>query len=414
MDIETFQLERFQSLWERRVRVNLTESGVRSLEAGRLGGDLDLAAVPLGYPPTRGTPELRRRIADLYPGAGPENVLVGNGTAEAVFVVTWSLVEPGSEVALMLPNWLQAAGLARAFGGRVRPFRLRPRGGRWAPDLDGLDEAVTDRTRLVVISNPNNPTGATLTAREVERICEIAAARGAWILADEVYREAELGEEPTPGFWGAYERALVVSGLSKAYGLPGLRIGWVVGPAAKVEELWSYKDYTTIAPGALSDRLARVVLEPGRRERVVERTRSILRGQLPVVTEWVRRNADLVELIPPRAGGIAFVRYRVPVSSTALADRLRTEHGVLVAPGDAFGADGHVRVGFGGDADELREGLELLARLLGGGAGGARRFRIAGAAGPVSARPAGLPPRPARRTRRRGPLPRPRWESPDG
>ncbi|MBI4538376.1 MAG: aminotransferase class I/II-fold pyridoxal phosphate-dependent enzyme [Gemmatimonadetes bacterium] len=364
MRIEPFLMERMQSTWENRVRYNLSESGVHPLRLAELLDPRELGDALLGYPQTNGSIELRRSISALYPGAGPPNVVVTNGTAEANFIVTWSVAEPGADIVVMVPNYMQIWGAAQALGARVRPFPLRQLGERWAPDLDELERAVTDRTRLIAVCNPNNPTGAILDEAEMRAVCDAASRVGAWLLADEVYQGAELEGETTPSFWGRYERVLVTCGFSKAYGLPGLRIGWVAGPSTKIEELWSYKDYTTIAPTVLSDRLGQLVLDPERRRRILERTRRILCAQYPTVAAWLERHREILALVPPRAGAIAYCDYDLDVNSTALIERLREEKSVLVVPGDHFGMDRFFRVGFGGEPDTLERGLALFSELL--------------------------------------------------
>ncbi len=368
MRIEQFVMERMQSTWENRVEINLSESGVHPLRVEELARDPaereGLLAQQLGYPQTNGTPGLRAAIAAMYPGATADHVEVTNGGSEANFVVTWKLVEPGDEVVAMLPNYMQTWGLARAFGATVREWRLRETPAGWAPDLDELAALLTRRTRLVIICNPNNPTGARLPAAFLDDVCRQASRVGAWVLSDEIYRGAELdGCEPASA-WGRSDRALVTGGLSKAYGLPGLRTGWIVGPPAFVASTWEYHDYTTIAPSALSDRLARIALAPARRQEILERTRGILRRNYPVVTAWLAERADRFAFVPPAAGAIVYVRYRYPINSTVLTDRLREERGVLIVPGDQFGMDGYLRLGYGGDPDQLREGLGRLHALL--------------------------------------------------
>ena len=158
-------------------------------------------------------------------------------------------------------------------------------------------------------------------------------------------------------------RAIITSGLSKAYGLPGLRIGWIAGPPSLIASLWSYHDYVTIAPGALSDRLARVALAPERRARLFERTRGILRRNLPLMEEWLRE-AGGFHWIRPEAGAIVYVRYDHPINSTTLVTRLREEKSVLIVPGDHFGMDGYLRLGFGEPPEYNRAGLDRLRDLL--------------------------------------------------
>ncbi|HEV8700325.1 MAG TPA: aminotransferase class I/II-fold pyridoxal phosphate-dependent enzyme [Candidatus Polarisedimenticolia bacterium] len=373
MRIEPFRMERMQSTYENYVDYNLSESGVHPMRASELlelgGGAAErFLGTELGYCQSNGTEELRDRIAAFYDGAKRANILVTNGGSEANYATLWSLLERGDRVAFMLPNYLQAWGLSRAFAGRADAFRLVPRrdGGtmRWALDVDGLRRAVTKKTRAIVITNPNNPTGGILTDAEMDEVVRAARRSGAWILADEIYRGAEVSGRTAPSFWGRHERVLITSGLSKAFGLPGLRIGWVAGPAAAVGRIWSYRDYTTIAPGILSDYLGRLAMDPKRREAIFSRTRAIIRRNLPVIEKWLRAHDDVFGYIQPQAGAIVFARYALPIGSVALVERLRTSRSVLVCAGDQFGTGRHLRFGFGSDADYMMRGLERVGETL--------------------------------------------------
>ena len=371
MKISPFELERLQSLHEHQVEINLSESGVLPLNVRELLGPHAADALldqPLAYTQTNGTAELRAAIAATLPGAEENEVLVTNGGAEANFVACWRLVEPGDEVVVMQPNYGQVAGLADGFGAIVRPWRLREQrtgsGARWAPDLDELRALVTDRTRLIAICNPNNPTGARLTEEEVTALCAIAGRHGAWVLSDEIYRGVERDGVETPTAWGRTERVIVTGGLSKAYGLPGLRIGWAVSAEGMASSLWSRRDYTTIAPGALSDLLARHALAPGRRAELLERARQLTAGNLRIVGDWLDAHGSELSWVPPEAGSMAFIRYSHDIGSTALATRLREAEEVLIIPGDHFGLDRYLRIWLGGRADLLREGLVRLDRVL--------------------------------------------------
>jgi aspartate/methionine/tyrosine aminotransferase len=370
MRLEPFAMERMQSTYENQVAFNLSESGVHPLRLGDLLTDdqarESLLQEALRYTQSNGTPELRTLIAAQYPGASPNHVQVTNGGAEANYLATWNLVEPGDEVVFMVPNYMQTWGLARAFGADVKEWPLiRPSGHEsWAVDTDRLAALVTSRTRLIVICNPNNPTGARFESGDLDRIAAIADRHGAWILSDEIYRGAERDGRETATMWGRSERVLVTSGLSKAYGLPGLRIGWIVGPPPTVAALWSYHDYTTIAPGALSDALARHALDAAQRRRILARTRAILNANFPVIAAWLDRRADVFTYTPPDAGAIVYARYQCPINSTELVTRLRTEHSVLIVPGDHFGMDGYLRIGFGDEPGYLQEGLDRVHALL--------------------------------------------------
>lgn len=365
MKLEQFLMERMQSTWENLVRYNLSESGVHPSSIGELIPDVEardeLLNLELGYSQSNGTPELRRAIAALYPGTSEDNVIATIGTAEANFLIAWMLTEPGDEVVMMLPNYMQLWGLVRAFGAEIKPLPLIEELG-WAPDLDALERAVTAKTRLIALCNPNNPTGAILTEQEMDRVVSAASRVGAWLLVDEVYRGAELERGMTESFWGRYERLIVTSGLSKAYGLPGLRIGWIVSAPELVANAWSYHDYTTIGPGPANDLLARAALRPENRARFLNRTRGILNANYPILREW----ADLNEfmMVPPQAGAIGYLRYHLDIGSLEFAERLRQEKSVLVVPGEHFLMGKYLRIGFGGNADHLREGLELISGFI--------------------------------------------------
>ncbi len=363
MRYSPFRMERWQSTYEHRVDINLSESGVHPLTVDELvelsGRDVDVGATLLGYGQSNGSDELRALIAGQYDGATDASVLVTTGGAEANFTCFWHLFEGDEKAAIVLPTYGQVPGLLESFGSRLLPVHLREESG-WQPDLDALERALEDGASFVLITNPNNPTGAALSAESMDAVSELTEKHGAWILADEVYAGAEPHGDPTPSFWGRHDRVLVTNSLSKAYGLPGLRLGWITGPEALIGELWGRTDYTTIAPASLSDLLARVALEPDTRARIGERTRGIVRKNLDVLRQWIDAQEGRVRYRPPDAGAICYARYDAPVNSTEFAERLRTEQSVLVVPGDHFGMDHYLRLGFGNPEKELLEGLERI------------------------------------------------------
>ncbi len=358
---QPFELEHMMSRWEQDVEYNLSESGVHPVslrellgEAGRLEALLD---TELNYPQVNGTDELRERIAALYPGATRDNVLVTVGAAEANYITIQTLAGPGDEIVVMMPNYMLVWGAAQNFGAQVKSLHLREDQG-WALDLDALNAVVTERTKLIAVCNPNNPTGYILTEAEMDAIVAAAERVGAWLLADEVYSGAEQRTDTqTPSFWGRYDKVLALNSLSKAYGLPGLRIGWVVGPVEMVEAIWRRHEYTTIAATMLANKLAALALSPEVRPRLIDRTRRYVRRGFSILEAWLKVQGTVFDLVPPQAAAIAFVRYHLDLDSVTFVERLRREQGVLVVPGAHAGLDHHLRISFGPPPEYLQAGL---------------------------------------------------------
>ncbi|MDZ7318215.1 MAG: aminotransferase class I/II-fold pyridoxal phosphate-dependent enzyme [candidate division KSB1 bacterium] len=369
MHLETFAMERYQSTWENIVDYNLSESGVHPFALNELLSAeqlAELSRIRLGYNQTNGTEALRETIASLYPGANSSNILVTSGSAEANFLAIWYLLDSGDEMALMLPNYMQIWGAARAFGAQVRPFHLIPVGDIWQLDSQELKQAVTPKTRLVAVCHPNNPTGAQLSAAEMEMICQTAARVNAWILSDEVYRGAERIGDLTPTFWGQTDKVIITGGLSKAYGLAGLRIGWVVAPSEIIDHLWGYHDYTTICVNPLSDHLARLALSSPMRSQIWQRSREIIGCNYAILQDWLQRFPGLFEWIPPAAGAIALVKYHAKLKSLDLVTQLRQQKSVLIVPGIHFLMENYLRFGFGSPANYLTSALQRCTEFFSG------------------------------------------------
>jgi aspartate/methionine/tyrosine aminotransferase len=363
-DFRPFTMERWQSTYENVVEYNLSESGVHPLALGELLALADSKAddVLLGYGQSNGSLALREAIARLYAGATVENICVTNGSAEANFVAMWALVEPGSETVIITPTYGQTPGLAAAMGAHVREVSLREESA-WQLDPDDIGRTITSDTRLVVVTNPNNPTGAILSPEARAALIRAAERTGAWILADEVYSGAEMEGPETRSLWGEYRRVIATGSLSKAYGLPGLRIGWLVAPPDVAEQLWARKDYTTIGPGELTDRLAALALSSHVRPRILQRTRQRILEGWSITADWME-DQGCFTCRKPSAGAIAFARYDLPINSTELAERLRVEKSLLIVPGDHFGYDHFIRIGFGLPPDALRTALDRLGEVL--------------------------------------------------
>jgi hypothetical protein len=368
-NFQPFAMERMMSKFEQSVDYNLSESGVHPVLLSELLEDNPdyinkLLATDLNYPHVNGIPQLRENIASMYNGAHPENVLVTVGAIEANYLTVRTLLSAGDEIIIMLPNYMQIWGIAKNHGLRIKTFPLREENG-WAPDLDELEAIVTAETKLIAVCNPNNPTGRIMTRDEMERIVAVAEKNGAWILADEVYAGAErLTDEQTRSFFGLYDKVVAMGSMSKAYGLPGLRIGWAVGPEKTLDEIWARHEYVAISATMLSNKLSALALSPEVRPRLLARTRNYIRNGFPILKEWMDSHEDTFSLTPPQAAAIAFIRYKLDINSTEFTDRLMKEKSVLIVPGDHFGMDNFVRISFGLPQDYLTSALDRINKLV--------------------------------------------------
>ena len=370
---QPFEMERLMSVWEQEVEFNLSESGVHPMALGDLVGpetELEsLLSTELGYPRVEGTDLLRQRIAALYASGAArttaDNVLVTVGCCEALLISLQTLAEEGGEIAMMIPNYLHAWGTSHNLGFKVREYHLDSTMG-WAPDLDELESIVGEQTRAIALCNPNNPTGYILTEDEMDAIVRIADRVGAWIVADEVYSGAEReGDRQTPSFWGRYDRVLALNSLSKAYGLPGLRLGWVVAPTEMRESIWRRHEYSTLACTMLSNKLAEIALSPEVRPRIISRTRRYVRRGYALLESWLDGFGGLFEVVAPQAAAIALVRHHLDLPSLELVERLIHEKSVLIVPGEHFGVERHLRISFGPPEDYVTTGLARIGELIG-------------------------------------------------
>ena len=369
-EYQAFLMERFMSAYEQEVDYNLSESGVHPLTLKQLldidqSSVEDLLETELNYPFVNGIPRLRERIAALYEGAGPENVLVTVGAIEANYNSLRTLLSPGDEVVIMLPNYMQIWGVAKNHGFDIKTFPLLEEK-QWAPDLEELESVVSERTRLIAICNPNNPTGYILSEEEMDSIVRTASKVGAWILADEVYAGAEqFTDVRTPSFYGRYDKVVAVGSMSKAYGLPGLRTGWLVAPPALVDQVWARHEYTTISTTMLSNELTSIALSEKVQPVIIDRTRNYIRKGFPILKEWMEQQGDIFSCTPPQAAAIAFIKYKLDINSTELAMRLIREKSVMIVPGDHFGMDKYLRISYGLPADYLNAALGRIGELIG-------------------------------------------------
>lgn len=370
MEIATFEVETWMNRYEGGARHNIAETCVDSLSLGALltlgGTDAQTffgALVPerLAYGDIEGSPALRAAIASMYESA--PRVVVANGAIGANFLVFFALVSAGDRVLVVQPTYQQLYAVPLAFGARVEPIRLRPET-LWLPDLDALRRQVSaGPVRLIVLNNPNNPTGALMPREMLEEVVDLARATGAYVLCDEVYRDLlQPGTEAPPSIVDLYERGIATGSMSKAFSLAGLRLGWAASrDEAVMEAVLGRRDYTTISCGLLDDRLAAFAL--AHRDRILDRSLRIVRENLALLDAWVE-SERAVHYVRPRAGTTALLAFAGCPSSYEFCRGLVEERGTLLTPGSAFGVEGTARIGFANKAETLRAGLDELSKHL--------------------------------------------------
>jgi len=353
-----FSLEEWFAKYELQCRINISESGILPIDFGWF--NVDLSDLTLRYSHMLGDLELRELIARDNPGLSPDRILVTTGCIEANFVTFASLVQPGDHVIVEHPNYQQLYEVPRALGGKVELLRLRYED-NYKLDIDELNEMVTPKTKLIVISHPNNPTGSVITLETLKSIIEIVEDNNIYLLSDEIYRELSFTHKPLPPAATLSDRAISNSSMSKLHGLPGLRIGWMVADKAIIDIAKEIRSYTTICDSTLSEHLSKLALK--RKDELVTRAEKIAKTNLEVMREWVE-NRDDVDWVPPEGGLVTFPRFYRNTTSTELCKLLAEKYKVFVAPGKCFDIESHFRVGFGWSTDELDEGLEFVGRAL--------------------------------------------------
>lgn len=350
--LKPFRTEEFFAIYEFTTPHLLCASDCETLTVGELlrlaGADARaLLDLRLGYTESAGRPALRAAIAATYDGVSPDEVVGLGAPEEGIYLTMRTLLEPGDHVVVLTPAYDSLLNLAEHVSGNVSHWPISSRSGGWSLDLAAFERLVTPATRLVVVNFPHNPTGYLPTAAEFDALIDIVRRSGAWLLCDEMYRGLERDPATRlPSAADLYERAIVLSGLSKTYGLPGLRTGWLVIHDPTVREaLINWKHYTTICAAAPSEQLAVVALSA--RETLASRSRRIIADNLAAAESFFSRWSEMFDWRPPLAGSIALVGINVP-SATEYCHMLARDGGVLLLPGTCLGADDHsVRFGFG-------------------------------------------------------------------
>lgn len=367
MKIEPFGVEQWMNAWETKCELNLAETCVASLtlaELMQMAGTTqqmpsDLGALHMTYGEIRGSTRLRGLVAGMFADQNPDNVLITHGTIGANHMVYQALVEEGDHVVAVTPTYQQHTAIPRSLGADVTEIALSATR-NWMPDWDAVAAAVTPSTKVIALTNPNNPTGALIERDGLARVAQIAREVGAWVLCDEVYRGTEQGD-PVPSIVDVYDQGISTGSTSKAFSLAGLRLGWIVGPHDLLDACEIHRDYTTISVGIVDDYFAAMALEA--KDVLLARSRAITRRNLAVLADWVAGEAK-ASFVAPRAGTTAFVALDVALSSYDQCVALLKDTGVMFTPGSALGVEGYVRVGFACAPEVLKEGLVRVSQWL--------------------------------------------------
>ena len=367
MAIKTFQLERYFAEWEFTAPYLLTASDCETLSIGEL---LTLTNTPLSvltdlrlsYTDSQGEPVLREVIAGFYPELTAENIIVTNAPEEAIFITMMSLLDAGDRVVVQNPCYQSLSEVAKFRGCTVTAWPLLETEMGWQLDLDHLAALLTPDTKLLVINAPHNPTGYLPSREEFEIIIELVAERNIWLFCDEMYHGLEYDPaRRLPSASSRYERAISLWGMSKTFGLPGLRIGWLaLQDNALRDQLIEFKDYTTICNSAPSELLAQIALKYA--DVLIERNLAIIQQNLALVPDFLSACPDIFTWREPVAGPIAFAQLQEG-SAQAFCKTVVNDCGVLLAPSATFDfGDQHVRFGLG--RKNFAEGLAVLKDYL--------------------------------------------------
>lgn len=368
LPIQPFKLERYFAKYEFSTRYLLSSSDCESVTQTELVSMADPASralwenLWLGYTESPGHPELRAEIARTYQHVPAENIVVA-APEELILIAMHSLLRAGDHVVCVAPAYQSLYEVARAIGCEVEMLYLQTGENGWRFDVDTVRRSLKPNTRLLVLNFPHNPTGHLITLAEQAALVEMARAHGVYVFSDEMYRGLELNQNTRlPAFADVYERAVSLSGLSKAHGLPGLRVGWLATQAAELPGRWlALKDYTTICNSAPSEVLGLIALRAA--EKLIARNLNIVRANVAAVENLIARYPQHMRWVAPLGGSIAFVQWRAPEPLEQFCERALKEQGVMIVPGEIFDYAGpYFRVGLG--RKNLPEVLQAVEPLL--------------------------------------------------
>ncbi len=339
------------------VDYDIGESGTKFLTVKEL--DIDLNNVELRYGYHIGHPSLRKEIAKQYEGNDLDNVAVTTGASEANFAVIAHLVGPKDHLIVEQPTYPSLYQVARSLGRDLTLFKLDWEN-EFRPDMDKLRKLIKPNTKLITLTHPNNPTGSVITDSELKEAIEIAEEAGAYLMVDETYRDL-MFDSPPPLAATMSPIAISLTGMSKTWGLPGIRIGWAVGDNSIVEAIRAVREQITICNSSVGEAIAKEVLH--KKDETLAIIMKAVRSNFKIVKEWMD-SQDWLEWIEPKSGVIGAPRLRRGGSTDELCELLVKKYRTFTVPGSRMEMDGYFRLGFGGEQEELIDGLAQLSKAL--------------------------------------------------
>ena len=356
--------------YEHNCKHDIAESYVAALTMNEL---LNLAASPdkarerllnlkLGYSDRFGLTELREALSTLYgKDVKADNVITGHGGVGANQIAYSSVYEPGDNLICIMPTYQQLNSLPKLIGYEVREYWLRPEN-NYDIEYDVIREMMDERTKMISLTNPNNPSGRLFSRDELARLGDIARERNAYVLCDEAYMEMSHIDGCRQEYMvDIYEKGISTCSISKAFSLPGLRIGWTVTDAELIKQMVEYRHFYTMEMGTVEEYLASIAIT--NRDKILGRNKKIIDENLALVDEWVNYD-NYLSYRRPDAGTVAIVKYDAPVDSVEFCRTLVEKTGFLIMPGIAFGMEGHFRIGLVSPPEITKQALKAISEHL--------------------------------------------------
>jgi len=336
---------------------DIGESGMKFTSLKNLG--IDLNEVDLRYGYHLGHPDLRKEIAKQYKGMTWENVAVTTGASEGNFAVIGHLVGARDHMIVEHPTYPSLYQIPRSLERDLSLFRLTWNN-EFRPDMDELRKLVKANTKLITLTHPNNPTGSVITEDELKEAIEIVEKAGAYLMVDETYRDM-MFDNPPPLAATMSPNAISLTSMSKTWGLPGIRIGWVVADTSVIQAIRAVREQVTICNSSLGEAIAKAVLK--QRKALLTKLRKSMLTNFRILKDWMN-NQKWLEWIEPKSGVVGAPRLVRGGSTDDLCQLLVTKYRTFTVPGSRMELDGHLRIGFGGEQEELTRGLEQLGLAL--------------------------------------------------